>query len=64
MSPGHFGPSLAAKLTGSNAFVVICRLDLEMGPHSVTGFGSSDLIGAWRQAPSQFCPLTQPVRHR
>ena len=30
MSPGHFGPSLAAKLTGSNALGMICRLDPDM----------------------------------
>ena len=30
MAPGHLGPGLTVGLTGWNAFVVICRLDLEM----------------------------------
>ena len=30
MAPGHLGPGLTVGLTGWNASIVICRLDLEM----------------------------------
>ena len=40
MAPGHLGPGLTVGLTGWNAFVVICRLDLEMAHTASPAMGA------------------------
>ena len=56
--PGHLGPDLTLSVAGGNAFKVICRSGVEVAQTVSTVLASSDLIGAWLQAPSQLCPLT------
>ena len=40
MDSGHLGPGLTVGLTGWNAFVVICRLDLEMAHTASPAMGA------------------------
>ena len=67
MGPGHLDQGLTLDVTGTNAFKMICRPDPRWPQTVPTASVSSDLIGAWLQAPSQSCPLTwlacQPRRH-
>ena len=42
----HPGSDLTLSLTGSDAFRMICRLDLGMAETAPTAIVSSDLIGA------------------
>ena len=53
MDLGHLGSGLTLKVTGLDAFKMICRPDLEVAHTVSTALVSSDLIGAWPQAPSQ-----------
>ena len=61
--PGHLGSGLTLDVTGRDAFKMICRPDLEVAHTVSTASVSSDLIGAWPQAPSQSCPLTSSTHH-
>ena len=60
---GHLGLGLTLKSAGSDAFKMICRPDLGVAYTGPKALASSDLIGAWFQAPSQYCPLAWPARH-
>ena len=57
MYPGHLNPGLTLGMTGRDALNMICRPGVEVTHPVPTAMASSDLIGAWRQAPSQSCPL-------
>ena len=60
---GHLGSGLTPNGVGSDAFDLICRPDPGMAHSRLKALASSDLIGAWFQAPSQSCPLAWPARH-